>query len=66
MAHLARSTAWGGHAVVRALGEEAASFAAVTGATVEGFLPPRGQHSVPDRYLASLQRALAEARPPVR
>lgn len=66
MAHLARSSAWGGHAVVRALGGEAASFAAVTGATVEGFLPPRGEHSVPDRYLASLQRVLAEARPPVR
>jgi UDP-N-acetyl-alpha-D-muramoyl-L-alanyl-L-glutamate epimerase len=66
MAHLAHSTAWGGHAVVRALGGEAASFAAVTGATVEGFLPPRGEHSVPDRYLASLQRVLAEARPPVR
>ncbi len=65
MAHLARSTAWGDHAVVRALGAEAASFAAVTGATVEGFLPPRGDHSVPDRYLASLQRVLAEARPPV-
>jgi hypothetical protein len=66
MAHLAQSTAWGGHAVVRALGAEAASFAAVTGGTVEGFLPPRGDHSVPDRYLASLQRVLAEARPPVR
>jgi hypothetical protein len=66
MAHLAHSTAWGDHAVVRALGEEAASFAAVTGATVEGFLPPRGEHSVPDRYLTSLQRVLAEARPPVR
>jgi hypothetical protein len=66
MAHLARSTAWGGHPVVRALGGEAASFAAVTGATVEGFLPPHGEHSVPDRYLASLQRVLAEARPPVR
>ncbi|SET82866.1 hypothetical protein [Geodermatophilus poikilotrophus] len=65
MAHLARSTAWGDHAVVRALGAEAASFAAVTGATVEGFLPPRGDHSVPDRYLTSLQRVLAEARPPV-
>lgn len=65
MAHLAQSTAWGDHAVVLALGEEAASFAAVTGATVEGFLPPRGEHSVPDRYLASLQRVLAEARPPV-
>ena len=38
----------------------------VTGVTVEGFLPPRGEHSVPDRYLASLQRVLAEARPPVR
>jgi ribosomal protein S18 acetylase RimI-like enzyme len=66
MAHLARSAAWRGHAVVRALGEEAAAFAAVTGATVEGFLPPRGEHSIPDRYLVSLQRALAEARPPVR
>ena len=66
MAYLAGSAAWGDHAVVRALGEEAASFAGVTGATVEGFLPPRGEHSVPDRYLASLQRVLAEARPPVR
>lgn len=65
MAHLAGSGAWGGHPVVGALGEEAASFAAVTGATVEGFLPPRGEHSVPDRYLTSLQRVLAEARPPV-
>ncbi len=66
MAHLADSAAWSAHPVVRALGEEAASFAAVTGATVEGFLPPRGEHSVPERYLASLQRVLAEARPPVR
>ena len=65
MAHLAGSEAWGAHPVVRALGEEAASFAAVTGATVEGFLPPRGEHSVPDRYLASLQRVLAEARSPI-
>ena len=66
MAHLAGSGAWGAHPVVRALGEEAASFAAVTGATVEGLLPPRGEHSVPDRYLTSLQRVLAEAHPPVR
>ncbi|SNR95901.1 hypothetical protein SAMN06893096_10160 [Geodermatophilus pulveris] len=66
MAHLAGSAAWGGHAVVRALGAEAASNARVTGATVEGFLAPRGEHSVPDRYLAALQRVLAEARPPVR
>jgi hypothetical protein len=66
MAHLAGSEAWGAHPVVRALGEEAAAFAAVTGATVEGFLPPRGEHSVPDRYLASLQRVLAEARSPIR
>jgi hypothetical protein len=66
MAHLADSAAWSAHPVVRALGEEAASFAAVTGATVEGFLPPRGEHSVPERYLTSLQRVLAEARPPVR
>jgi hypothetical protein len=66
MAHLVGSEAWGAHPVVRALGEEAASFAAVTGATVEGFLPPRGEHSVPDRYLASLQRVLAEARSPIR
>ncbi|WP_167760949.1 hypothetical protein [Geodermatophilus sp. DF01-2] len=65
MAHLAGSAAWGDHPVVRALGDEAASFARVTGATVEGFLPPRGEHSVPDRYLASLRRVLAEARPPV-
>lgn len=66
MAHLAGTAAWGGHAVVRVLGEEAAALAGVTGATVEGFLPPRGEHSVPDRYLAALQRVLAEARPPVR
>ena len=66
MAHLAHSAAWGASPVVRALGEEAASNARVTGATVEGVLPPRGEHSVPDRCLASLQRARAEARPPVR
>ncbi|WNV75061.1 hypothetical protein [Geodermatophilus sp. DSM 44513] len=66
MAHLAGSTAWSGHAVVRALGAEAAGFAGVTGATVDGFLPPRGEHAVPDRYLAALRRVLAEARPPVR
>lgn len=66
MAHLAASAAWGEHPVVRALGAEAAASAAVTGATVEGFLAPRGPHSVPDRYLAALQRVLAGARPPVR
>ncbi|WP_158550783.1 hypothetical protein [Geodermatophilus sp. TF02-6] len=66
MAHLAGSAAWGEHAVVRALGEEATSFARVSGATVEGLLEPRGEHSVPPAYLAALQRVLAEARPPVR
>jgi UDP-N-acetyl-alpha-D-muramoyl-L-alanyl-L-glutamate epimerase len=66
MAHLARSSAWADHPVVRALGAEAASFAAVTGATVEGFLEPRGEHAVPAEHLASLRRVLAEARPPVR
>ncbi|MGK5111065.1 hypothetical protein [Geodermatophilus sp. CPCC 205506] len=65
MAHLAGSSAWGGRPVVRALGDEAASFAAVTGATVAGFLEPRGEHAVPPAYLTSLQRVLAEARPPV-
>jgi hypothetical protein len=65
MAHLAGSAAWREHPVVRALGEEAASFAAVTGATVERFLEPRGEHAVPPEYVASLQRVLAEARPPV-
>ncbi len=65
MAHLAGSRAWGGFPVVRALGEEAASFAATTGATVAGFLPPRGEHAVPTVYLTSLQRVLAEGRRPV-
>ncbi|MGY1703024.1 hypothetical protein ACI79C_00485 [Geodermatophilus sp. SYSU D00697] len=66
MAHLAGSTVWGGYPVVRALGGEAASFAAVTGATVEGFLEPRGEHAVPEQHLATLRRVLAEARSPVR
>jgi UDP-N-acetyl-alpha-D-muramoyl-L-alanyl-L-glutamate epimerase len=66
MAHLAGSAAWSGYPVVRALGGEATSFAAVTGATVEGFLEPRGEHAVPETHLASLRRVLAEARPPVR
>ncbi|MGY1691048.1 hypothetical protein [Geodermatophilus sp. SYSU D01105] len=66
MAHLAGSTVWGGYPVVRALGGEAASFAAVTGATVEGFLEPRGEHAVPEEQLTALRRVLAEARPPVR
>ncbi|MFW3171833.1 hypothetical protein [Geodermatophilus sp. CPCC 206100] len=65
MAHLARSSAWGGFPVVRALGEEAASSAAVTGATVEGFLEPRGDSAVPPEHRAALQRVLAEARRPV-
>ncbi|MGY1635280.1 hypothetical protein ACI78V_01340 [Geodermatophilus sp. SYSU D00742] len=65
MAHLAQSTAWGGFPVVRALGEEAASFARVTGATVAGFLEPHGPHAVPPAYLEPLRRVLAEARPPV-
>jgi hypothetical protein len=65
MAHLAGSRAWGDQPVVRELGEEAAAFAAVTGSTVAGFLPPRGEHAVPERYLAPLQQALAAARPPV-
>ncbi|RFU23264.1 hypothetical protein [Geodermatophilus marinus] len=65
MAHLAGSTAWGRAPVVRALGAEAAAFAGVTGATVAGFLEPRGEHAVPDRYLAALRRALGQARTPV-
>jgi hypothetical protein len=65
MAHLAGSRAWGDQPVVRELGEEAAAFAAVTGSTVAGFLAPRGEHAVPERYLAPLQQALAAARPPV-
>jgi hypothetical protein len=65
MAHLAGSRAWGDQPVVRELGQEAAAFAAVTGSTVAGFLPPRGEHAVPERYLAPLQQALAAARPPV-
>ncbi|NEK58274.1 hypothetical protein GCU56_10370 [Geodermatophilus sabuli] len=65
MAHLAHSAAWGAFPVVRALGEEAASYAAVTGETVAGFLEPRGAHAVPEQYLASLRRTLAGARRPV-
>ncbi|HEX2074909.1 MAG TPA: hypothetical protein VHF92_14080 [Geodermatophilus sp.] len=65
MAHLAGSRAWGDLPVVRELGREAASFAAASGATVAGFLPPHGEHAVPEAYLASLQRVLADARPPV-
>ncbi|SFK35536.1 hypothetical protein [Geodermatophilus ruber] len=65
MAHLAGSRAWGGCPVVRELGGEAASFAAVTGATVAGFLEPRGEHAVPEAHLGPLRRVLAEGRPPV-
>ncbi|MGY1811661.1 hypothetical protein [Blastococcus sp. SYSU D00820] len=65
MAHLAGSAAWGDQPVVRELGHEATASAAVTGATVAGFLPPRGEHAVPERYLTALQRVLADARPPV-
>ncbi len=65
LAHLAGTRAWGGQPVVQELGEEAAAFAAATGSTVEGFLPPRGGHAVPERYLAVLQQVLADARPPV-
>jgi hypothetical protein len=65
MAHLAGTRAWGDQPVVRELGEEAAAFAAVTGSTVAGFLPPRGPHAVPEQHLAVLQRVLADARPPV-
>jgi hypothetical protein len=66
MAHLAGSVAWSGFPVVRALGGEASAFAAITGATVAGFLEPRGEHAVPGTHLAALRRVLAEARPPVR
>jgi hypothetical protein len=65
LAHLAGTRAWGGQPVVRELGEEAAAFAAATGSTVAGFLPPRGGHAVPERYQTVLQRVLADARPPV-
>ncbi|MGY1744424.1 hypothetical protein [Blastococcus sp. SYSU D00695] len=65
MAHLAGTRAWGDQPVVRDLGEEAAAFAATTGSTVAGFLPPRGEHAVPEGYLTALQRVLADARPPV-
>jgi hypothetical protein len=62
MAHLAASRSWGEAPVVRLLGAEAAAAAEVTGATVAGFLPPRGEHGIPPRYLESLQRVLAGAR----
>jgi hypothetical protein len=65
MALLAASRSWGEAPVVRLLGAEATAAAAVTGATVAGFLPPRGQHGIPPRYLGSLQRALAASRPAV-
>ncbi|WP_146220415.1 hypothetical protein [Geodermatophilus normandii] len=62
MAHLAASRSWGDAAVVRELGAEAAAAAEVTGATVARFLPPRGEHAIPERHLQSLQRVLAGAR----
>ncbi|MGY1740884.1 MULTISPECIES: hypothetical protein [unclassified Blastococcus] len=65
LAHLAGTGAWGDQPVVRALAEEAAAFAAATGSTVEGLLPPRGEHAVPERYLTVLQQVLAAARAPV-
>jgi hypothetical protein len=65
MAHLAAGRSWGEAPVVRLLGAEATAAAAVTGATVAGLLPPRGQHGIPPRYLGSLQRALAASRPAV-
>ncbi|WP_051684328.1 hypothetical protein [Blastococcus sp. URHD0036] len=65
MAYLAGSRAWAGQPVVRELGDEAAAFAAATGSTVAGFLPPRGPHSVPAQHLAVLRGVLADARPPV-
>jgi hypothetical protein len=65
MAHLAASRSWGDAPVVRLLGAEAAAAAAVTGATVDGFLPPRGEHGIPPRHLEALQQVLAAARRPV-
>jgi hypothetical protein len=65
MAYLAASRAWGAQPVVRELGEEAAAFAAATGSTVAGFLPPRGGHAVPEEHLAVLQQVLGDARAPV-
>ncbi|WP_409328630.1 hypothetical protein [Trujillonella humicola] len=65
LAHLAGTRSWGGQPVVQELGEEAAAFAAATGSTVAGFLPPRGGHAVPERYSAVLQQVLADARTPV-
>jgi UDP-N-acetyl-alpha-D-muramoyl-L-alanyl-L-glutamate epimerase len=65
MAHLAGSAAWGDQPVVRATGEEAAAYAAVTGATVEGFLAPSGESAVPAVWRERLQEVLAGARRPV-
>ncbi len=62
MAHLAASRSWGDAPVVRLLGAEAAAAAEVTGATVARFLPPRGEHGIPPRYLEALQRVLAGSR----
>jgi hypothetical protein len=62
MAHLAASRSWGDAPVVRLLGAEAADAAEVTGATVARFLPPRGEHGIPPRYLEALQRVLAGSR----
>ncbi len=62
MAHLAASRSWGEAPVVRLLGAEAADAAEVTGATVARFLPPRGEHGIPQRYLEALQRVLADSR----
>jgi UDP-N-acetyl-alpha-D-muramoyl-L-alanyl-L-glutamate epimerase len=66
MAHLAASRSWGDAPVVREVGAEAADAAEVTGATVARFLPPRGEHAIPERYLESLQRVLAGSRSAVR
>lgn len=66
MAHLAASRSWGDAPVVRELGAEAAAAAEVTGATVARFLPPRGEHAIPERYLESLREVLAGSRSAVR
>ncbi|MGX5656148.1 hypothetical protein ACWKWC_15355 [Geodermatophilus nigrescens] len=62
MAHLAASRSWGSQPVVRLLGAEAADAAQVTDATVARFLPPRGEHGIPARYLESLRRVLEASR----
>ena len=62
MAHLAASRSWGSQPVVRLLGAEAADAAQVTDATVARFMPPRGAHGIPPRYLESLQRVLTASR----